>query len=245
MNFEYLNDLRRAEVEKLWAFMPKGARVLEFGAGTGEQAAFLADKGFDVIAIDLLHGDYSKERVFPVEDYDGRHIPLEAESVDIIFSSNVLEHVENLPEIFSEFRRILRPGGFGLHVVPTSAWRFWTFVAGPFASGKTLVRLLLDLIRRNGPVPLLRSAKQVLGPLLPIAHGTGREGISELWTFSSRAWRTRFRKSGWMVSSEQPIGIFYTGNALFGPALSFERRETFSKYLGSGSQVYVIRPAGT
>ena len=122
-NVEYLNELRFVEMERLVPYIPAGARVLEFGAGTGQQARFLAERGFDVLAVDLAQSNYADHLVFPVRQYDGEHIPLEDRSVDVIFSSNVLEHVENMPAIMSEFRRILRPGGFGLHVMPTPAWR--------------------------------------------------------------------------------------------------------------------------
>ena len=128
-NVAYLNQIRIVEMERLAQYIPAGARVLEFGAGTGQQARLLADRGFDVAAIDLADSAYAQHLVFPVQHYDGEHIPLADQSVDVVFSSNVLEHVENIPAIMSEFRRILRPGGFGVHVMPTPAWRFWTWRA--------------------------------------------------------------------------------------------------------------------
>ena len=133
-DLSHLSILRQREIEQLLPLLPRGARILEFGAGTGQQAKYLRDQGFDVTAIDLASSNYAGERVFPVQDYDGQHIPLDDGSIDVIFSSNVLEHVENLSVIFSEFRRNQKPGGFGLHVVPTSAWRLWTFAAGLVAS---------------------------------------------------------------------------------------------------------------
>lgn len=208
--------------------LPSGARVLEFGAGTGEQARQLTDMGFDVVAIDLPSSEYASHRIFPVIDYDGRHIPLADHSVDAVFSSNVLEHVEDLPTILGEFRRVLRPGGVGVHAMPTPAWRFWTFVAGPPTSLVALSKLNL---------------KAAVAALLPLGHGTSKEGISELWTFSPRWWRRTFERNGMKVVGDRPVGIFYTGHFLLGERLSLEQRRRLSGALGSAAHVYVVRTA--
>lgn len=225
-NVDFLNRLRAVEVEELASSIPAGARVLEFGAGTGEQARQLAAMGFDVVAIDLPSSEYAGHRVFPVIDYDGRHIPLADQSVDAIFSSNVLEHVEDLPTILGEFRRVLKPGGLGVHAMPTPAWRFWTFVAGPATSLVALFNLKL---------------KAALAALLPLGHGTSKEGVSELWTFSPTWWRRTFRQNGMDVVEDRPIGIFYTGHFLLGERLSFEQRRRISRVLGSGAHIYLVR----
>jgi SAM-dependent methyltransferase len=244
---EFLNDLRRFEMEKLAHFIPKGSRVLEFGSGTGEQAKYLSELGFDVIALDLASSGYAAERVYPVQDYDGRHIPLEDHSVDVIFSSNVMEHVENLPEILAEFRRVLRPGGVAVHAVPTPWWRLWTFASGPPASLQAINRLIRSPRARKGPGSRPLSAadhfKAIVAPWIPIGHGTSREGISELWTFSSVAWRRTFERNGWRVEHLEPLGIFYTGWTVLGTRVSFARREKLSGVFGSAAQLFVLRPA--
>jgi SAM-dependent methyltransferase len=184
--------------------------------------------GFDVVAIDLASSEYAGDRIFPVVDYDGRHIPLADGSVDAIFSSNVLEHIEDLSTILGEFRRVLKPGGLGVHAMPTPQWRFWTFIAGPPTALIALSKLKL---------------KAALAALLPLGHGTSKEGISELWTFSPKRWCKTFRQNGMEVVEDRPIGIFYTGHFLFGEQLSFERRRRMSRKLGSGAHIYVTRAA--
>lgn len=247
-NTSYLNELRQIEMEQLLPLLPSGARILEFGAGTGQQARFLADHGFDVIALDLPNSDYAAERLFPIHDYDGRHIPLADQSVDVVFSSNVLEHVEDLPTILGEFRRVTRPNGLGIHIMPTPSWRFWTFVTGPIASlqaAGSLARNLLAPPAGRRWDSIKRNLKTIAGGLLPLGHGTSREGISELWTFSPRAWRRKFERSGFAVVGDRPFGIFYTGNLLFGPRMSVARRESLSHTLGSAARIYEVRTQST
>lgn len=242
----HLNILRQREIEHLLPLLPRDARVLEFGAGTGQQAKFLRERGFDVVAIDLASSNYASDRVFPVQDYDGEHIPLEDGSIDVIFSSNVLEHVENPRVIFSEFRRIQRPGGFGLHVVPTPAWRLWTFGAGLAASIDAAIRLPLELARppegQDRRHLLYRGLRRAASGFVPRGHGTSVEGFSEIWTFSRIAWHRKFRNFGFDIIEDRPTGLFHTGTGLLGSRLRPETRARLSRFLGSGAHMYKIVP---
>lgn len=233
-------------MERLLPYIPAGARVLEFGAGTGRQARFLAERGYDVVAIDLARSNYADHLVFPVSQYDGEHIPVEDRSIDVIFSSNVMEHVENIPAIMAEFRRILRPGGFGLHAMPTPAWRFWTFMSGFANAFVAAAQVPRDVARPASGVgrwaAVRKDLKIMAASVIPIGHGTSSEGISELYTFSRRAWVNLFERHGFEVVRDEPIGLFYTGHMLFGSSLDYSRREALSRSLGSATRIYMVRP---
>ena len=246
-DLSHLSILRQREIEQLLPLLPRGARILEFGAGTGQQAQLLRDKGFDVLAIDLASSNYATERLFPVKDYDGEHIPVEDGSIDVIFSSNVLEHVENPDAIFAEFRRIQRPGGFGLHIVPTPAWRLWTFATGLAGSLEAAATLPLELAKSpNGQKRsgiFYRGLRKVASGFVPRGHGTSIEGLSELWSFSRSAWRRKFQKYGFKVVEDRPMGLFYTGAALLGGKLPLSTRRRLSRLFGSATHIYRIVPA--
>lgn len=245
LDIEYLNLLRRAEMEEILPLLPRGSTILEFGSGTGAQARFLAERGFDVVAIDLASSNYAAERIFPVRDYDGRHLPLEDGSVDVIFSSNVLEHVENFEEIAAEFRRVLKPGGFAVHVLPTAAWRFWTFATAIAESLKAAAELPAVLVRSPGQerrAVAVRQLRRAASGFIPRAHGTGAEGLSELWTFSRPAWRRKFARCGFEVVEDRPMGLFYTGTMLAGARMPMDKRRAASATLGSATHIYVVRP---
>ena len=133
-SLDHLDAIRGAELDTIASFFPVGARILEIGAGTGKQALELQRRGFEVTAIEVADSNYAAHRVFPIKDYDGRTIPLGDRSVDLVFSSNVLEHVEDLSRMHAEIRRVLAPGGACIHVLPTHTWRFWTTLTRNFAT---------------------------------------------------------------------------------------------------------------
>jgi len=243
-DISFLNRLRRLEIERVLPDLAGGTHVLEFGSGTGEQARFLVEQGFKVTAIDLASSNYADLRLFPVQDYDGRNIPLPDRSVDVIYSSNVLEHVENFDEVLAEFRRVLKPDGYAVHVLPTTAWRFWTFASAIADSLKAAVALPVRLARPAGQSRarvLKREIRHIGSGFIPRAHGTAPEGISELWSFSTPAWKRKFRRCGFRVMADRPMGLFYTGTTLAGDALSIETRGRLSRLFGSATRVYLLK----
>ncbi|MFL9839877.1 class I SAM-dependent methyltransferase [Sphingomonas sp. ST-64] len=244
-NIAFLDTLRVEELQLVVGKLKPRSRVLEFGAGTGSQARDLAQLGFDVVAIDLATSGYSGERVFDVIDYDGLHIPLPDQSVDAIFSSNVLEHVEDTDQIFREFARVLRPDGFCVHLLPSVAWRAWTFVTGVPTAVLAAAQAIRDpFLSTDDPrrKSFRSNLKTVFGSLLPIGHGTSFEGISELWTFSRHAWRSKFRNAGFVVEEVHPVGLFHTGHMLAGKRLPIAARRRLAAVMGSAANVFVIRP---
>ncbi len=128
-SIEFLHQIRRHEIAFVERHLPPGIRILEIGGGTGFQAKLLAEHGYDVASIDIPQSNYAEERVFPVIDYDGAAIPFPDDSFDVVFSSNVLEHIRDRLRLYDEIDRVLRPGAYCLHAMPTGTWSFWTIVS--------------------------------------------------------------------------------------------------------------------
>ena len=148
--------VREWELEQVIGFFPPGCSVLEIGAGAGWQAKCLADRGFKVTAIDIAQSRYHQIQEWPVIDYDGFRIPLEDQSVDVVFSSNVLEHIPHIDEFMVEMRRVLRPGGIAVHVMPTTLWRFVTCVTFYFRRFK---QFLPKKNKLESPVSVAKGSK--------------------------------------------------------------------------------------
>lgn len=246
MSNDYLHSVREHELGLVIAELPDidsapaGVRVLDIGAGTGHQSALLQAHGYFVTAVDLPVSSYAAERVFPVVDYDGIRLPLPDASVDVVFSSNVLEHVSSIGPLLDECRRVLADGGLAVHVLPTSAWRWWTTLTHyPWLVSKVWRRLAGEPAKGNGGGG--KPSRPWWTMLWPERHGERGTTLTEPYYFSERWWMAVFADAGFQVEKSYPTGLFYTGNMLFAERLSIPARRRFSRWLGSSCRVYVMR----
>jgi SAM-dependent methyltransferase len=100
-----------------------GERVLDLGCGAGRFVAALGDAGAEPVGVEVAEAALERARVnAPGADLrrlaDDGSLPLEHASVDLVWCSEVLEHVADTAHLLLEVRRVLRPGGRLLATVP-------------------------------------------------------------------------------------------------------------------------------
>lgn len=103
-----------------------GMNVLDFGCGTGRiigQVSEIVQLGDRSVGYDIKPDAIAKaRRRFPELRFETNEVdkplPEQDESFDAIFASEVIEHIHNTEFIFTEFRRVLRPGGLLCLTVP-------------------------------------------------------------------------------------------------------------------------------
>jgi ubiquinone/menaquinone biosynthesis C-methylase UbiE len=93
-------------------------RVLDLGCGTGRHALWLASQGAYVTAVDFSEGMLAEARQKPFADVVTflRHdlhepLPFGDGEFDVVVSGLVLEHIQDLPRLFAEIRRVVKPEG--------------------------------------------------------------------------------------------------------------------------------------
>ena len=241
--------MRRTELELVAEWLEPGKHVLELGAGSGYQASLLAARGCNVTALDVPDRTRHARAYYPVQDYDGCTIPLPDESVAVVFSSHVLEHVDPLAPLLAETLRVMKPTGVAVHIVPSATWRIWTSLAhypfvlktllfGRAADSLVNVASTQDAIDRHG---VLRAIyKTAVHPLAP--HGSNSNAVVEVRAFSKARWMTVFASNGFAVVSVVPSKLFYTGYGVLSGA-SLGQRRRLSGLLGSASRAFVLRKA--
>lgn len=134
--------------------LPAGSRVLDFGCGTGDLAAWLAHDGYVVTACDfsvemMLQLPRNGPRLTTaVLDVNWSQLPFKTALYDAVIASSVLEYVADVDAVLAEFARVLRPGGVLLATVPDSRHPV-----------RTLERVLAAATRRIENVPTGRVAR--------------------------------------------------------------------------------------
>jgi SAM-dependent methyltransferase len=90
-------------------------RLLEIGAGTGQDSAFFASCGLDVVATDMSTAMVARCRAKGLDArvVDFSQLAFPAESFDAVYAMNCLLHVPNaeLPAVLASIARVLRPDG--------------------------------------------------------------------------------------------------------------------------------------
>ena len=105
------------------AAIERGHAVLDVGAGTGDLSFAAAARGASVVAVDLSAGMLAvlahratrqhleqRARIQPLVG-SAEQLPLPDRSVDRIITGFTVRNIGDLARAFSEFRRVLRPGG--------------------------------------------------------------------------------------------------------------------------------------
>ncbi|MBI2397278.1 MAG: malonyl-ACP O-methyltransferase BioC [Xanthomonadales bacterium] len=108
-------------LERLDLVQQAPARILDVGSGPGRASAAMRKRfpQAEVIALDLALPMLREARAragwwkpFRRVCGDARALPIADQSIDLLFSNLCLQWCEDLEQVFDEFRRVLRPGGW-------------------------------------------------------------------------------------------------------------------------------------
>jgi len=212
-HFLRLRDLRQILGEFQ---LDANAKVLELGAGDGVQTQALRDVFREVIATDINPSASIDGLVLA----DASRLPFVDGHFDLIFSSNVLEHVEDLDGCFSEMKRVLATDGIMIHSMPTGNWKIIQVVGRPWASASRLIRKLVPRLQTTtqrapagshgaqfGIGQRKRSLRErLIGRFIPTIHGVSGNHLQEF---------IRFRPTWWMKTFESAELTCFRSSPLF------------------------------
>jgi ubiquinone/menaquinone biosynthesis C-methylase UbiE len=89
--------------------------VLDVACGTGRYSVYMAERGHQIVGVDLSEAMLAKARKkLPQADFrqgDMEDLPVADSSVDTVICALSLVHLPNIGKAVSEMARVLRPGG--------------------------------------------------------------------------------------------------------------------------------------
>ena len=163
---------RRAVRAALLQEFPKRGHILELGGGTGEDAVFLAESGYDILSTDPSPTmvELARAKLSPLgakagmaageelEDFAARHLSRGGELFDGAFSNFApLNCVVDLGPVARGLAQLLKPGAPAMLVL------FGTFCPGEMLTEVLLKRPHQAMRRRkHGPLPVRLSKREFL-----------------------------------------------------------------------------------
>jgi len=102
----------------------EGKRALDIGCRDGYWSERLKDKGHSVSALDI-EPKYASALTHNVEE----GLPFADASFDLVWCTEVIEHLHKPEFLLSEIERVLAPGGRAILTTPNSGWWFYWIVA--------------------------------------------------------------------------------------------------------------------
>jgi len=192
----WVHEIRRMEFDGMMKYVPLGrdSTVLELGCGDGFQLELLRERFTRVLAIDPKH---RPARVRGFSFAAAEALPFHDGTFDFVVSNCVLEHLEDRRRGMEETVRVLRPGGYVAHVVPSRFWKVASLLLNPLGYPLRVAEKWWALRQiqnqTSTPVNPVGATRpgilQVLGRwIYPPIHGTYTSHLSEYQQYGREQW---------------------------------------------------------
>ena len=188
---DFLLKKTGAEIIDQFLNLTDSGLVLEVGCGSGVNSAFLSGTARRVVATDLPYYDSITHSLgmavaksllmrIDVKNVDlvscsGEGLPFSDNTFNTVFSSSVLEHINDKEKTLREMLRVAKPGGTVIFIIPTYIQSICAFA-----------HIYLYIVRRALEVTYAKAFNKPLTKekiLLPKANDTSRMGSAILGSF--------------------------------------------------------------
>jgi ubiquinone/menaquinone biosynthesis C-methylase UbiE len=105
------------KIDRLLDLQP-GDRVLEVGCGAGHLVKRLAERGIDIVGIDINPNAAEIAGTDRVIEMAADSLDFPDDEFDAIVSVHAIEHIPELEAAAAEMARVLKPGGSALYIYP-------------------------------------------------------------------------------------------------------------------------------
>lgn len=206
--------LKKLEVKKIVDYFGSEYRfsnVLELGAGNCSQSPFLSHLTSDTLfSVDLnserlYSGDKVESQTLVVADAERLELIDFPVKFDLVFSSNMLEHLPNVRNCLKSSHLVACKDAYHVHILPNPTWRVFSCVFYYPVKVKNLLSSFARNDKRGAKsswgnnIKLERKATSTFSRLLPPVHGISENVYREFHAFRRPTWERIFEETGYEV----------------------------------------------
>lgn len=253
----YKHNLRKREIEMIFNHFPEKifSSGLEVGAGDGFQSTLLSK-----YVSKLVSTDYNRHRLTKNNNGSVTYMICDAEEIDsyfekqvfdLVFSSNLLEHLPEPSKFLKGMRCILNDRGIAIHVMPSPFWKLCHIIMFYPKLFAEIVRRVFGLKRRKSNARSnstkldnnLKFQKKMksrfVSLLLPETHGAYHTHFDEFRAFRKQRWMREFKQAGFEVFK------VIKGPVTSGYGYGFDRLRRLLEAFGITSEyIYIATKSG-
>lgn len=250
-SIKWLHAVRKYELDFILQYLPndKNIKLLELGSGTGYQLSILNKIYKNSTGVELNSSEKASSQ-YPVLfdniiEYDGKILPFENNSFDVIISSHVMEHIDDIANYDKEIKRVLKGTGIVVHVLPSHIWRIWTSIWHYPLGFLLAFQIFKGLFIKSNDEPIsknkLTKRKIMKNIFFSETHGIRGNPLSEIYYFTPLFWKKLFTKYNWDLIEVRGMGLLYWGRDFFQFKISIKSRKILSKIFGSSSTMFILK----
>lgn len=229
--------IRDIEWDAVKAFIPAGSEFIDVGCGAGyalrRAVAELKCRGAGIDPQPGEHGvgRYNKEKCNDLNVIKGvsENIPFADETFDVVYSSHVLEHVDDEQKALLEMKRILKTDGILIIGMPTAAMAWVNFFSNIlFTTHMRVFNVILKLF------PFIKKGEtKFINMFIPGSHSSERANTV---FYDMR----HYRVANWKKTTELFFRVEDTLLPAFYPYPEFLQLFKMKKYKNISSSVFFI-----
>lgn len=191
--------------------------ALELSCGSCQYSKFLSIYGKRLLATDYdqnkMTVNNSRNIIFDVLDAQDLS-RFDDNEMDLIFSSNLLEHLPQIDKCLRECRRVIKQDGIIVHTIPTHTWKLFCFFLYYPVMIKKVIKHLLGHKKQPNKRECLDNnlrpkTKSLLNRLIPEIHGISNTHLKEFVNFGEKRWLNLFSKNNLEVIGIIRLPLYY------------------------------------
>jgi SAM-dependent methyltransferase len=254
---KYLHRIRREEIDIAFSsFREKEFQNgLELGAGEGYQSTMLINYCNKLICTELNDYRLKRRNIVGVEykicDAEKIEIYFDTMKFDLIFSSNMFEHLPNPDLALLGIKKILSKSGIVILIMPSSFWaichiilHYPVKILGSIKrklfnrEEKIKIELKKNNVKKSNNLKAERIKRTFFLDFIrwPYPHGVSKSYFQEIINFNKQSWIKLFIKNGYRIIDIKK------GPITSGYGLNLNRIRLFFRCIGLASEyIYYIK----